>query len=124
MTRRETLEACKEAYIHLRGQRQALAYLERTRPEDGTARQASMEQLALLRQGVQAMEQVYRERARAAQEALLPLTGREAHVLTQHYVYGATLHGIARAGKWDIRTVTRAKARALAKLEAMEGQEA
>lgn len=122
MTRRETLEACKEAYAHLRGQRQALNYLERTRPEDGMARQATAEQVAMLRQSVQVMEQIYRDRARAAQEALAPLGGREAHVLTQHYIYGATLHGIARVGKWDVRTVTRAKSRGLAKLDEMEGQ--
>lgn len=122
MTRRETLEACKEAYAHLKGQRQALNYLERTRPEDSMARQATADQVAMLRRSVQVMEQVYRDRAREAQAALAPLGGREAYVLTQHYIYGATLRGIARSGKWDVRTVTRAKSRALAKLDEMEEQ--
>lgn len=120
MKRREALENCRDAYEHLKGQKEALGYLMRTLPDAPEARQVCEAQLHMVRRIVQAMEADYQISARTAQDALSPLVGREAYVLTQYYIYGATLRGIARSGKWDVRTVTRTKARALAKLDEME----
>lgn len=115
MTRTETLEAARKALEICRRQQEAAAWLA-TLDGCGPGPESHAEE-ARAALAAQALA----ERAGLILTAL-PM-GRDRVVLLQYYVMGMSAKAISRCMKCDLRTVTRAKARGLRALEALDKKE-